>query len=73
MLFRNKIFYIKDVPNILHEIIIIINESSLEYKERIFMKFFNTLSLGWHNLFTWHISKKNNMVVDITHKATLDE
>jgi hypothetical protein len=39
LLFGNKISYIKDVPNILHEIIIIINESSLEYKERIFMKF----------------------------------
>ncbi len=22
---------------------------------------FSTLSLGWHNLFTCHISKKNNM------------
>ncbi len=27
----------------------------------------------WHNLFTWHISKKNNMAVDISHNATLDE
>jgi hypothetical protein len=34
---------------------------------------FSTLSLGWHNLFTWHISKKKNMVVNKSHKATLDE
>jgi len=34
---------------------------------------FSTLLLGWHNLFTWHINKKNNMVVDISHNATLDE
>jgi len=32
---------------------------------------FSTLSLGWHNLFTCHISKKNNMVLNISHKATL--
>jgi hypothetical protein len=34
---------------------------------------FSSLLLGWHNLFTWHIIKKNNMVVDISHNATLDE
>jgi len=38
-----------------------------------YYEIFSTLSLGWHNLFKWHISKKNNMVVDISHKATLDE
>jgi hypothetical protein len=37
LLFGNKISYILDVPNMLHERIIIINEGSSKYKERIFM------------------------------------
>jgi len=37
LLFGNKISYILDVPNMLHERMIIINEGSLEYKESIFV------------------------------------
>jgi len=51
LLFGNKISYILDVPNTLHERIIIINESSSEYKERIFV--------CYHELMRkWEIIKK---------------
>jgi len=71
LLFGNKISYILDVPNMLHEIIIIINESSSEYKEMIFMKFL--VHYHWVGTFYLHVIeiKKNNMVIDINHKATL--
>jgi len=36
---ENKISDVLDVPNMVHERIIIINESSSKYKERIFTKF----------------------------------
>ncbi len=55
----------------LHERIIIINESSLEYEEIIFMKFL----VHYHRVGTIYLhvieSKKDNMVVDISHNATL--
>ncbi len=55
----------------LHERIIIINESSLEYKEIIFMKFL--VHYHWVGTIYLHVieNKKDNMVVDISHKATL--
>jgi hypothetical protein len=60
-----------DVPNMLHERIIIKNESSLEYEEIIFMKYL----VHYHSVGTIYLhvieSKKDNMVVDISHNATL--
>jgi hypothetical protein len=60
-----------DVPNMLHERIIIVNESSLKHKEIIFMKFL--VHYHWVGTIYLHVieSKKDNMVVDISHKATL--
>jgi hypothetical protein len=71
LLFGNKISYILDVPNVLHERIIIVNESSLEYKEVIFMKFL--VHYHWVGTICLHVIeiKKDNMVIDISHKATL--
>ncbi len=55
----------------LHERIIIKNESSLEYEEIIFMKYL----VHYHSVGTIYLhvieSKKDNMVVDISHNATL--
>jgi hypothetical protein len=74
LLFGNKISYIHNLPNILHEIIIIIIKwKFIRIQGKDIHVNFSTLLLGWHNLFTWHISKKNSIVVDISHKATLDE
>ncbi len=55
----------------LHEKIIIINESSSEYKEMIFMKFL--VDYHWVGTIYLHVIeiKKDNMVIDISHKATL--
>jgi hypothetical protein len=71
LLFRNKISYILDVPNTLHERIIIKNESSLEYKEMIFVKFL--IHYHWVGTIYLHVIeiKKDNMVIDISHKVTL--
>jgi hypothetical protein len=70
LLFGNKISYILDVPNVLHERIII-NESSSEYKEVIFMKFL--VHYHWVGTIYLHVIeiKKDNMVIDISHKVTL--
>ncbi len=55
----------------LHERIIIINESSSEYKEVIFMKIL--VHYHWVGIIYLHVIeiKKDNMVIDINHKATL--
>jgi len=55
----------------LHERIIIINESSSEYKEIIFMK--SLVHYHWVGTIYLHVieSKKDNMIVDISHNAIL--